>query len=526
MPKKKETLLGKIVVKDYNNLLEKVIETKDFDEDVKNLLLSILYKIDVSYKDYKNVKRDVESKQEYIKRFIETIDKKCNTIKIAKPNTKEEEKLGTRTFLVDTQNKSIICYPVERKLLYSISKIDKQNTIIKNKYYLTNKTISDVINIGNNINTVEPLRDFNGWSWLTITKEIENISYNLIYQNLRLLVGEKFLNSWIANTEYVIDYYEEFKNELSEKYGEKLKEKIILVLEKLSVLLEIEINPEHENGLKQLNAENEARLVLFENKEELIEKLTEEKKKIGKKLNKIEKILSDKQLLAKECEKINKKRGIEEKIFSIQILEKQMKAEKQNLLEELEEKNELLNPKKFISEKNKLEERKKILQIAEIKDKHKEKDKMLKEFQELFLKCFCMHINNAETKEEIINLIYELRYYNFLPFDSNGEISQNKVLKNMVSEVEELLLQKAIEYKVIQSVSKNLDENIKLLQFIFRTRIISIEDIYISIKKEKDKYYVEFSENNENSYEEKFEIDTIQKEKLNIRLNKKSKILY
>ena len=64
MPKKKENILEKIVQKDYNNVLEKVIETKDFDEDVKNLLLSIFYKIDISYKDYKKVKRNVETKQE------------------------------------------------------------------------------------------------------------------------------------------------------------------------------------------------------------------------------------------------------------------------------------------------------------------------------------------------------------------------------------------------------------------------------------------------------------------------------
>ena len=51
MPKKKENLLGKIVQKDYNNELEKDIETKDFDEVVKNLLLSIFYKVEISYKD-------------------------------------------------------------------------------------------------------------------------------------------------------------------------------------------------------------------------------------------------------------------------------------------------------------------------------------------------------------------------------------------------------------------------------------------------------------------------------------------
>lgn len=522
MPKKKENILGKIVQKDYNNELEKVIETKDFDEDVKNLLLGIFYKIDVSYKDYKQVKRNVEPKQEYTEKLIKIIQNSCETIKVAKPNSKQAEELGDRTFLVDSKNKKIICYPVERKLLYSISKIGKQEKIVKSKYFLLNRTISDVINIGNNINTVEPLRDFNGWSWLIIRKEIENISYNLIYQNLRILVGEQFLNSWISNTEYLIDYYNEFQNELTEKFGNTLKKKIISALERLSIILEIEVKPEYEKLLKEAQKENEEELLKFQNNQEFIEILTEEKKQINKKITKIEKILSSKTSLEKEYTKINK---VEQKIFSIKILEKQMRTEKQDLLEQLEKKNKLLNPKKFIEEKTKLENLQELLQIVEVKDKNKEKNKILEEFQKLFLQCFLVFINTAETKEEIINLIYIFRYYNLLPFDEQIDIYENKALQKKLKEVKEQLLKKAIDYKVMTDISQELEENTNLLQFIFQTKIISIEDIYITVSKEKDKYYVEFSENNENSYEEKFEITTLKKEKLNIKLNKKIKVL-
>lgn len=521
MPKKKENILEKIVQKDYNNVLEKVIETKDFDEDVKNLLLGILYKIDVAYKDYKKVKKDVETKQQYTEEIINTIQNKCTTIKIAKPNSKQSEELGERTFLVDSKNQKIICYPVERKLLYSISKIGKQEEIIKNKYFLINKTISDMINIGNNINTVEPLRDFNGWSWMTIRKEIENISYNLIYQNLRILVGERFLNSWIANTEYVIDYYDEFQNELSDRFGIELKEKIITSLEKLSILLEIEINSEFRKKLKQLNKENEDKLFEFRDNEAFIAKLTEDKKEINRQLRKIEKILSNKEALTKECEK----KGLNNKdVFNIKIIERQLKAEKQSLLDKLEEKNELLNPKKFIAEKIKLEKRKEILQIAEIKDKKKEKNKILKELQKKFLQCFLVFVNKAETREEIINLIYNLRYYNFLPFDETKDINENKELKKYILEVKEKLLKKAIDFKIITSISEDEAENITFLQFIFETRIISMEDIYVCMIKENNMYFLEFSEDNENSYEEKFQINNIKKEMLNIRLNKRVKI--
>ena len=69
-------------------------------------------------------------------------------------------------------------------MLYAIAKIGKNSKIIKSEYFLIDKTLSDLINTGNNINMVEPLRDFNGYSWTTIDREIESIEHNLVYQNL------------------------------------------------------------------------------------------------------------------------------------------------------------------------------------------------------------------------------------------------------------------------------------------------------------------------------------------------------
>ena len=64
----KSKILSKlnIDIKDYNNELEKILENKLFSYDVKNLLLSMLYKIENAYKDYEKVKVEVPSKREYI----------------------------------------------------------------------------------------------------------------------------------------------------------------------------------------------------------------------------------------------------------------------------------------------------------------------------------------------------------------------------------------------------------------------------------------------------------------------------
>ena len=49
-------IFSKLNSNEYNNQLEKILENKTFDESVKNLLLSMLYKIENGYNDYFKVK--------------------------------------------------------------------------------------------------------------------------------------------------------------------------------------------------------------------------------------------------------------------------------------------------------------------------------------------------------------------------------------------------------------------------------------------------------------------------------------
>ena len=242
MQKKKENFLVKIVKKDYDNKLEEVLETKKFDENVKNLLLEILYKVEISYNDYKNVKRNAETKEEYITKIIEIIESECEDIELVVPNSQEESKVEDSILLIDKEQKKIICLPIERELLYCIAQMGKQSQIINEEDQLINEIITNAINEGNSINMVEPLRDFNGWSWTIIKKEIENISYNLVYQNLRILMGNDFLLKWIYNKEYIINYYEVLKNEIEEKYSAEIKDKLIYKFEEICILVERETN--------------------------------------------------------------------------------------------------------------------------------------------------------------------------------------------------------------------------------------------------------------------------------------------
>ena len=87
------------------------------------------------------------------------------------------------------------------------------------------------------------------------------------------------------------------------------------------------------------------------------------------------------------------------------------------------------------------------------------------------------------------------------------------------------LLEKAHTLKVIDSFSQEKEIDYKILKNIFDVRIINLEDLYIKIEKEKDKYYIQLFD--ENVFEEKTELENIgkmNKKDLSIKMNKKIKI--
>lgn len=525
LQKKTDKFLDKIVKKDYNNELEKVLEKKYFNENTKSMLLSILYKIETAYKDYEKVKPDVTDKESFIQSIIDSIKNNCEDIKIIKLNSKESKMLGNKTFLVEQDKKKITCYPIERKLLYCISKINKHKKIIKNNYYVISKTLSDLINVGNNIDTVEPMRDFNGYSWTTIPREIESIYHNIVYQNIRILVGHQFLNNWIKNSEYIMDYFESFQNRLEKQYGEEQQDKLIELLNPISVLLAVRYNKKLKDELQKEKEEVEAKLEKIKDNQKFVQEMTKEKRELTKEIKRMDETLNNKTMLQEEYEKRNKNLPLQEKIFSSRILSKMMIDEREEKIKKLEKLNTLLNPQKFVTYKEELETKESYLKLLDTKDLEKEIVNSILELQKVFLLCYQTKIKKVDTKLELMKLIYEFRYYCLLPFSSEKSIGEIKEIESQMQEVEMLLLQKAHELKLINIFSKEKESDYQILKNIFYVRVINLEDLYIKLIKEKDGYYVQLFD--ENIFEEKIKLERIEhinKKDVTFKMNKKIKI--
>ena len=528
MPKKKENLIDKLVKKNYKNELEAILEHKNYDENSKSILLSILYKIEAAYKDYSTVKVDVEPKDDYIQNLISIIEKDCKDIKLVSlEDEKANELLENKTFYVDKKIKRIICYPIERKLLYAIAKIGKKDKIVKDKYFIRNLTISNLINTGNNISMVEPLRDFNGYSWTTLPKEIESIAHNLVYQNLRILIGNDFLNQWTQNKEYIIDYYELFLSKLLQMYGEKSREELIDLLCQISILLEIKFNKDSKRDMTRKKKEVDKKLKEVQDRTAYIVKITKQKRKLEKQIREIDETLNNKRLLQKEYKIRNELLPLEKKIFSLRILSELMQKERKDKLNQIKQLNSLVNPQKFIKYKEDLEEKEKYLKVLDTEDVEKEINKKLLTFQKCFLECYISKINKANTKQELLNIIYEFRYYNLLPFYKDKLVYEQKQLQNELDKIGKLIIKKAEELKLMEVLYQDEEVNYQIIKNIFTVRIINLENTFLQMKKEGDDIYVQLFD--EGGFQEKnilLDVKDYDRKLLNIRLNKKIRVFY
>ena len=518
--KSKKKLLDKFIKKDYNNELEEVLSQKSYEEDVKNLLLDILYKIENAYDDYKIVKRNVLSKEEYIQNIINIIKNKCNSIKFIKRDYNNSE---NRTFFIDYEKKEIKCYPIEQKLLYALSKIQKKDDILRTDEEILNKAFTTMLNVGNNINTVEPLRDFNGFSWNISVNEIGNLYYNLIYQDLIFLIGNKFLEEWANNNDSIIDYMTLFQSELEKRYGNNISKNIITILKKLAILLELSINPDIKRELQMKKEDVEEQLYEMKDKEKYLENISKEKKQIEKQIRKIDIMINDKKLLHEEYQRRNEHLPLNEKIFSTRVLSNKLKKEREIKLERIKQCNICMNPKNFKKLYDKLLNEYEYLSVVDEDNLKEITLNTIVSLQKEVLRSFKIKIFDCKNKSDFMNILHEFRYYFLIPVTTEEDVSTMKKLDRLKTIVAKEFLKKAKELKIMNRVLKEEKNEVEILKKVFSLQIISLEDVYFNISKVDDVFYIQFYD--ENIVDEKFIINLdLKKEDFLVRLNKKTKL--
>lgn len=493
-------IFSKLNIKNYNNELEKILESKLFSLDVKNLLLSMLYKIENAYKDYLTVKVEVLPEKDFITYILKIIKERCFEIEFINPDEK-------RLPEINKKKGEIICYPNEKSLLSSIWYMGEDDIHISVKYEYTKNAIQNMIYIGNNMNQVEVIRDFNGWSWDVVTKEIENIKYNILYQNLLLLDSKNLI---YANIET-----EEKDHILINKENKKFSD-FLNLLYQLSISIEILENKNEYDKIADIKKEKEKQLELFKNKKGFVQKITNDKKECASKIEKIDKIINNTELLKKEYIERNANLPNKEKIFSISHLADRLEKERKELLEQIQKYNKMIDPKEFVNEKEKLQKEVDFLNGIAL-DKNNNEDKKIIDYCSEFLKCAESLIEKIQERTDIINWIYKIRYYRYIPFDENIYLKDVKILEDDFKKVIKLLIKKAQVYKIWDVFAEDEELSYIIIKELFDSKMIDLENVNMLCKYENNILYVEYYDTDILEMKTEFRID-------NVKIKKKIKL--
>lgn len=464
--------------KDYNYILDKVLEEKHFSEDAKNLLLNMIYKIENSYKDYSQIKGIFETKSNFIDKLIDTISKHCRYLFLIDPSKEEVKLLKEQNVLAltDEREQRIYAYPTELAILYGIIDIRPKYFYIPKNYYYIKKQFQEILVEGTILNYTEVIRNFNGWSWnLAEDANIDHVS-NMIYQAIRILIDEDFLKEWEENTSSKVDYIYEMRKELIEYYGKECSRAFYIAMAKLALAKSLKSTRE--------KVKEEYDKVVFaydnmKNKTEYIYKISQEKKKLTAEIEKKDLLLNDNKRLIQEFNRRNSSLPDDMKIFNLSSLVEILQNERQKCIKRIKELNELVKPLNYTQLKNELAEKIHILSVVV-------ENKTLRDysiaFQKEALKCFYDNLNKITTKEEIIDIIYKIRYYRKIRVTENEKVEDIPILAEYIKRILKILITKGCKERVFNIFCKDIEYNYEIIEEALDTSIANYEDVDISLK--------------------------------------------
>ena len=479
---------SKFLPRDYKEELASIAESKGFSQVAENLLLSMTYKIEDSYENYLTVKREVPTQAEFIEKIVRNIRDNCESIEIAEPGSKLEKELKDSKCKIMTESdartkqKKVISYPNEKTLLYGISKMAlpplKENLPIEEQAIIT------AINIGKCISASESIRDFTGWTWSILENEIESTECNVIYTFLSFLFGHQFLEN--------VDV-KRIQNNVSSQLFYEIK--------KVATQFYMSYDKKQNEEILNKLYENKKNLEKMKNQSSYVVEIAESKKLKLSEIKHIDELLSNPREMREQYIEYNNKVPDEQKIFSVSHYEEKLQKDRVRLIKQIEEYNKMQNPIEYVKAKEKLQ--------YEIKFYEEKTD--ITKLQKEFIKCFEQRINETNDRKRILDMIYEIRYLNFIP-----------KCKMKLNELEEKIIPKAIRLNVIAPIANSNTLDYRILKGIFDSQVVSLENLSIKLSSLRNKIHVELYDGE--MLDGSYDVDLPEGSTIEIRRSKKMRI--
>ena len=184
----------------------------------------------------------------------------------------------------------------------------------------------------------------------------------------------------------------------------------------------------------------------------------------------------NKELLKEEYIRRNSVLENKDKIFSIKRLKIILEEERANLLEKIKEANDLIDPKKYVIRKTSVEKDYNFFKNLKIDGIDSEK---LINLCKYVLKTFRIRVQKAQTREELLKLVYEVRYFRELNWNNEKKLKEIKELSVSFYKVMIKLIKKLINFKWADTICTIPKVNLKTLVNIFNSKIIDLDNLIV-----------------------------------------------
>ena len=268
----------------------------------------------------------------------------------------------------------------------------------------------------------------------------------------------------------MIDYIAIAQNKLEKLYGKEFSDEVITLICK--VIMEYGMNDKIIEKRNYLEEE----ITLLNDRKGYLENTTLIKKKYRADIDKIDKTVNNKELLKEEYIRRNSVLENKDKIFSIKRLKIILEEERANLLEKIKEANDLIDPKKYVIRKSSVEKDYNFFKNLKIDGIDSGK---LINLCKYVLKTFRIRVQKAQTREELLKLVYEVRYFRELNWNNEKKLKEIKELSVSFYKVMIKLIKKLINFKWADTICTIPKVNLKTLVNIFNSKIIDLDNLIV-----------------------------------------------
>ena len=145
--------------------------------------------------------------------------------------------------------------------------------------------------------------------------------------------------------------------------------------------------------------------------------------------------------------------------------------------------------------------------------------------QRKVITCLYKKIEVYDLKKELVNLIYEVRYYNLLPIEKDKKIKDLKELEVDLRNMQKKLTNKLCENKVVDTFAKDYNINYNIVKYIFVAKLTSINKLQVLLKYQNQKLFLSYYDEKVLEDEEKINFSEDDLGELNKKMNKKMRII-